>query len=139
MHKTIILNNLKATSDFAKEIAELIFKVDKPMYLLLSGDLGAGKTTFTKQLLLNLGVKQNVTSPTFVIMNQYQVNDLVINHMDAYRLDKTSDVEMYFDEFDEAINIIEWPGNLNVDWTNFKTIKLCFKIIDEETRQVEVG
>src|SRR5699024_1480060 len=76
-------------------------------YLLLSGDLGAGKTTFTKKLLSKLGVIENVTSPTFTIMNQYEMNTLFINHMDAYRLNKEEEIDQFEEQFDNAFNIIE--------------------------------
>ncbi|PPE04093.1 tRNA (adenosine(37)-N6)-threonylcarbamoyltransferase complex ATPase subunit type 1 TsaE [Williamsoniiplasma lucivorax] len=139
MSEIIIWKSLQDTKAYAKHIAQLIQTEKQPFFLLLKGDLGAGKTTFTKQLLLSLGVQQRVTSPTFVIMNQYQVGELTINHMDAYRLNHTTDLEMYFEQFDQAINIVEWSNNLNVDWSQFKTLTLSIKIIDENTREVEVN
>ncbi|AOG60119.1 tRNA threonylcarbamoyladenosine biosynthesis protein TsaE [Spiroplasma helicoides] len=108
----------------------------KNMVILLNGDLGAGKTTFTKKLLKQLGVKELVNSPTFVIMNQYEIKDFKINHVDAYRLNKDEEVELYLEHFYESLNIIEWSENLNIDYgLYFKIIKINIKIIDENKRE----
>ncbi|AHI52543.1 tRNA (adenosine(37)-N6)-threonylcarbamoyltransferase complex ATPase subunit type 1 TsaE [Spiroplasma culicicola] len=108
--------------------------------LLLDGDLGAGKTTFSKVLLKRLGVQENVSSPTFVIMNQYQgENNLNINHMDAYRLTYEEEVDMYLDYFFEAFNIVEWSQNIDIDYEKyFKVIKIKITIIDENSRNFEI-
>jgi tRNA threonylcarbamoyladenosine biosynthesis protein TsaE len=102
--KIIKLNNLEDTQKLAESLA---IKAAPNMNFLLRGDLGAGKTTFTKYLLKALGVTSSVTSPTFVILNQYQGQDLLINHVDAYRLDKNQNVDFIVEEFDDAFNVIE--------------------------------
>ncbi|SYV96410.1 ATPase or kinase, partial [Mycoplasma putrefaciens] len=106
--KEIYINNLQDTNNLATKIAKQIKNSQLPFYLLLNGGLGSGKTAFTKSLLKELGVKENISSPTFVILNQYQTNDFKINHVDAYRLNNDSEIDMYLDEFDNSINIIEW-------------------------------
>jgi tRNA threonylcarbamoyladenosine biosynthesis protein TsaE len=104
----IIIKNLSEMQRFAIQIANELRVHDNISFLLLKGGLGAGKTTFTKFLLKELGVQERVTSPTFVIMNQYVGdNDLTINHVDAYRLNNDSELEMYLDEFESSFNIIE--------------------------------
>ncbi|ARU92156.1 hypothetical protein SCLARK_001692 [Spiroplasma clarkii] len=67
--------------------------------LILNGEMGAGKTTFTKNLLAALGVQEMVNSPTFIIMNQYQIPNLKINHVDAYRLAGGEESQMYLEQF----------------------------------------
>lgn len=101
----------------------------------LKGDLGAGKTTLTKNLLKNYGVEKSVASPTFVLRRDYEIDfDLGENiflkkiiHIDAYRLEKKEDIEKVlleselesFDDFDnqKVLIIVEWPEltNLNFD------------------------
>ena len=78
--------------------------------ILLDGDLGAGKTTLTQGIAMGLGVKKNVTSPTFTILKIYH-GRLTLNHIDAYRLEGASQ-DLGFDELleDDGVTVIEWPG-----------------------------
>lgn len=122
--ETIILQNLTDNTKLASQIAS---EVQPGFFLLLSGDLGAGKTTFTKTLLAQLGVKERVGSPTFVIMNEYATPNLRICHLDAYRLQPTDDLFFYLDEPAETLNIIEWPEKLTFNYQAYPLIKLTFQ------------
>ncbi|KEZ20496.1 tRNA (adenosine(37)-N6)-threonylcarbamoyltransferase complex ATPase subunit type 1 TsaE [Mycoplasma capricolum] len=133
------INNLEQTYKLAKKVKKIIQNKKIPFYVLLKGDLGAGKTTFTKALLEEFEVKQNITSPSFVIMNQYFVNDLKINHMDAYRLNNDSELEMYLDEFLDSLNIIEWYENIDLDLNTINKLIIEIKIIDENKRLFFIG
>ncbi|MDQ0567495.1 tRNA (adenosine(37)-N6)-threonylcarbamoyltransferase complex ATPase subunit type 1 TsaE [Mycoplasma yeatsii] len=137
--KEICINNLDETKQFAKTLALEIKDKQLPFYILLNGDLGAGKTTFTKSLLKELGVSENVSSPTFVIMNQYKTDKFNINHVDAYRLSNDSEIDMYLDEFDNSINVVEWYENLNLDFNKLNKITINIKIIDENKRIFIIG
>ncbi|WP_342387657.1 tRNA (adenosine(37)-N6)-threonylcarbamoyltransferase complex ATPase subunit type 1 TsaE [Salinicoccus bachuensis] len=77
--------------------------------ILLSGDLGAGKTTFTQFLGRALGVKRRMSSPTFNIIKSYD-GKCTVHHMDCYRLEE-SDEDLGFDEYfnEDDISIVEWP------------------------------
>lgn len=132
MTKTIISNSVQDTNKIAQEIAR---SLKGEVFILLTGDLGAGKTTFTKALISELKVEENVSSPTFTILNQYETENNIINHMDAYRLDKNSDLEMFIEEFENAINIIEWWTNINLDLSHKKIIKLEIKKVNEFARE----
>ena len=84
--------------------------------LFLYGEMGVGKTTFVKYLINNLQIKfdqkkTEITSPTFNIMNEYTVNDLIIKHYDLYRIKSLNELENLnlFEKNDEAILLIEWP------------------------------
>ncbi|QVK09085.1 tRNA (adenosine(37)-N6)-threonylcarbamoyltransferase complex ATPase subunit type 1 TsaE [Mycoplasma mycoides] len=133
------VNNLEQTYKIAKKIKKLIQNQKIPFYILLKGDLGAGKTTFTKALLEQFNIKDNITSPSFVIMNQYFIDDLKINHMDAYRLNNDSEIEMYLDEFLDGLNIIEWYENLDLDLNAINKLIIEIKIIDENQRLFFIG
>ncbi|MCM3620313.1 tRNA (adenosine(37)-N6)-threonylcarbamoyltransferase complex ATPase subunit type 1 TsaE [Sutcliffiella horikoshii] len=76
--------------------------------LLLEGDLGAGKTTFTKGLAKGLEIKRNVNSPTFTIIKEYQ-GRLPLYHMDVYRL-ADSEEDLGFDDYfeGEGVTVVEW-------------------------------
>lgn len=79
----------------------------------LDGDLGSGKTVLARGIAKGLGINEYITSPTFNIINVYETDDLVFNHMDAYRI---TDPEMLYDiGFNEMIDsadltVIEWAG-----------------------------
>lgn len=105
MTYTIILNSPEETEAFAATLADLLEPGD---LLTLEGDLGAGKTTFTKGLAKGLAIQRMVNSPTFTILKQYS-GRLELNHFDVYRLEN-SDEDIGFDEFfsSEAVSVVEW-------------------------------
>lgn len=106
--KSIYLENEKATSSLGKKIGEVLFP---GAILCLNGDLGAGKTALTKSIALGLDIKDDITSPTFTIVNEYEEGRLKLNHFDVYRIGSSD--EMYdigFEEYigSEGVCIIEW-------------------------------
>lgn len=107
--KTIMVSTLQETQKLAEKLGESI--IGKQCLLLLKGDLGAGKTTFTKALGKTLGVKKIINSPTFTILKSYQMGDeRRLHHMDAYRMEgivQDLGFEEIFDE--DAICVVEWP------------------------------
>ena len=128
-------NSPKDTDIFAEKIAK---KLSYPKTILLFGDMGSGKTTFTKSLIKFLGVDSKITSPTFNIVNQYSVLDKTINHFDMYRLEDESEAEeigvseMIRDK--DSINIIEWPQKI-ASLIFGDVIKIYIKQIDENKRE----
>jgi tRNA threonylcarbamoyladenosine biosynthesis protein TsaE len=104
---TFYTNNPEQTEDFAKRLAKMLAPKD---VLLLEGDLGAGKTTFTKGLAKGLGITKVVKSPTFTIIKEYQ-GKLPLFHMDVYRLED-SDEDLGFDEYFEGdgVTVVEWAS-----------------------------
>ncbi|AXK50837.1 tRNA (adenosine(37)-N6)-threonylcarbamoyltransferase complex ATPase subunit type 1 TsaE [Spiroplasma alleghenense] len=129
---------IKKITDWDPIIEELDNFKNQEFFLLLTGDLGAGKTTFTKALLKKFGITQVVNSPTFVILNQYEIKNGLLNHMDAYRLDKTDDFELYEEQFENSFNVIEWPENLNLDFKNKLGWHLDIKFNQQGNREVRV-
>lgn len=105
--KEIITKKALDTIELGYRIGRSLKKGD---VLLLDGDLGAGKTTFTKGIGQALHVKQIINSPTFTIMKMYQ-GDIDLYHFDLYRLDGEGmdfDLEEYI--YGDAISVIEWPN-----------------------------
>ena len=132
--------NAEETMEFAKELAK---NVDKPSIFVLSGDLGAGKTTFTKGFALGLGINSVVTSPTFTIMNEYQGKNFNLCHFDMYRLGGLEEAYMlgfeeYFDNKNlKTVNLVEWAEN--VPGLIFKPyFKVSFKKINDNSREITV-
>lgn len=96
------------TMDLGKIIARYIFP---SLVITLTGDLGAGKTTFVKGLASAMGVKEKVTSPTFNILKCYFLDPIDLYHIDAYRLD-SGNKDIGLEEFieGEGVTVIEWPN-----------------------------
>ncbi|ANU26408.1 tRNA (adenosine(37)-N6)-threonylcarbamoyltransferase complex ATPase subunit type 1 TsaE [Planococcus versutus] len=105
MTYTKMLNSPEETENFAICLAKLLKSGD---LLTLEGDLGAGKTTFTKGLAKGLGIQRMVNSPTFTLLKQYS-GRLELNHFDVYRLEN-SDEDIGFEEFftSDAVTVVEW-------------------------------
>src|SRR5690606_38165727 len=102
----------------------------------LEGDLGAGKTTFTKGLAKGLGVKRNVNSPTFTIVKQYK-GRLPLYHMDVYRLEH-SDEDIGFSEYfdGEGVSVVEWAQFIE-EYLPEERLEVTIRSIDEQTRKIE--
>lgn len=108
----VIVNNLDETKDLAHTFADTLRIGD---IVLLSGDLGAGKTTFTQFVFKYLGVTGVVNSPTFAVLKTYQAKDITLNHFDAYRINTAEAIECGFDEVissRDGITFIEWSENI---------------------------
>ncbi len=106
--------------------------------ILLDGDLGAGKTTFTKGLAKALGVEEEVTSPTFTILNVYESGRLKLNHLDMYRVEHEDDlVELGVEEAisDDGVTVIEWN---KFESLNGKIIKIKIAVDGENGRIFEI-
>jgi tRNA threonylcarbamoyladenosine biosynthesis protein TsaE len=104
----LVTKSADDTRDLAASMAPLVEKRDT---LLLAGDLGAGKTAFTQGLARALGVAQQVTSPTFVLMHTYDGTAFPLLHVDVYRVDRLQEVvDLGLEELidDGAAAVIEW-------------------------------
>ena len=111
----IICENLIKTDKLAKKFARLLCGGE---IILLNGDLGAGKTTFVKSVLKYLGVKDNVTSPTFTIMKSYTGKRFNIYHLDVYRFESSQEIygcgidEVLFSGDNRNLIFIEWSEKI---------------------------
>lgn len=105
--------------------------------IILEGELGAGKTTFTKGLAKALGVEEEITSPTFTIMNQYLSGKFPIYHLDMYRIEKEEDIyELGIeDEIDNGITIIEWN---KLESLTGKIFVVKIDVLDENNRKFNI-
>lgn len=133
----VVIKNLKHTAKFAKRFAKSLKGGER---ILLNGDLGAGKTTFVKYLAKALKVRDEVTSPSFTILKQYE-GKFKINHFDLYRIEDISELqELGFDEYldnkNDTILIIEWGERANLNKNEFLNISI--EKIDENKRKFKV-
>ncbi len=101
----LVMHSAEETMEFAVRLSEQLQPKD---VIALEGDLGAGKTTFTKGLAKGLGITRAVSSPTFMIVKEYK-GRLPLYHMDVYRLEDTFE-DLGFDEYFEGdgVTVIEW-------------------------------
>lgn len=100
-------NSEEETKTFSEKLASKLYNNS---VIVLSGDLGAGKTKFTEGFLKHFGLEDEISSPTFTIINEYSKNDTHIYHFDVYRLENIDEFyEIGGDEyFSKGICIIEW-------------------------------
>lgn len=106
------------------------------MIICLDGDLGSGKTIFTKGFAQALGIEENITSPTFNIIKEYLNGEMPLYHMDVYRLDGKIDgvgIEDYFKK--DGVVIIEWADTIQ-SYLPEERLDIKFKVIDENTRLI---
>ena len=104
------------------------------MVICLDGELGSGKTVFVKGFAKSLGIEDNITSPTFNIIKEYNNGELPLYHMDVYRLDEVEDdigIKDYFKK--GGVTIIEWSDMISKDLPE-ERLEIKIKIIDEDTR-----
>jgi tRNA threonylcarbamoyladenosine biosynthesis protein TsaE len=144
-------------NDFNKIIEVVLEKTQKisgeekdAVVIALHGNLGAGKTTFTKELAKHLGITETVTSPTYIIQKRFEIpkekktkfdpfEKLI--HIDTYRIDLQDELVRlgWSDDIlhKENLIVVEWPENIP-DLLPEKTIHLQFTFVDEVTREVEL-
>ena len=104
------------------------------MVICLIGELGSGKTIFTKGFANAMGIEETITSPTFNIIKEYLNGELPLYHMDVYRLDEDDNSVGFDDYFNKGgVTIIEWADIIKNKLPE-KRLEIYFKIIDENNR-----
>ncbi|MFA5749984.1 MAG: L-threonylcarbamoyladenylate synthase [Candidatus Shapirobacteria bacterium] len=154
--QTLISKSEKETG----KIAEFLLKkhLGESVIFALTGDLGCGKTVFSRKIGHLLGVKEKINSPTFVIYNEYSIQNLLalrapslengeLNkflHMDLYKITTERDLEeiKFFELFKNSVTCIEWPENMGEE--NFERLKkehkvvtIKFKYLEENIREIK--
>lgn len=121
--------------DDTLRIAENIESEKFPnMVICLEGELGSGKTVFTKGFANALGIEETITSPTFTIIKEYLNGELPLYHMDVYRIEEVDESIGYKDYFKKGgVTIIEWADIIAKDLPK-ERLEIKFKVIDEDTR-----
>lgn len=130
MEYKIITNNELDTIELAQNFESEKFP---NMIICLDGELGSGKTVFTKGIANALGIEENITSPTFTIIKEYD-GELPLYHMDVYRLDGNIDgigIEEYFNK--GGVVVIEWASTIK-DILPKERLDIKFKVLDENKR-----
>lgn len=131
MEKEILVKSEEETIELGNRLGRLL---KSGSILTLSGDLGAGKTTFTKGIGKGLGITKIINSPTFTILKQYQ-GDICLSHFDAYRLEGQDD-DLGFEEIfnSEDVCVIEWATYIE-DILPRERLEIMIYKIDQESRR----
>ncbi|MDT8715562.1 tRNA (adenosine(37)-N6)-threonylcarbamoyltransferase complex ATPase subunit type 1 TsaE [Clostridium sp. 19966] len=109
-----IIDSIEKTMHLGQQLGERAKAGD---IICLTGDLGCGKTHLTKGLAKGLGITDEITSPTFTIVNEYESGRLKLNHFDVYRVNDPDEIEgIGFDEyiFSDAVSVIEWANYIDM-------------------------
>lgn len=132
------LESLNATENLATRIAEVIV----PNFIVsLNGNLGAGKTTLTRAILRAIGITGSIKSPTFTLVEPYQLESYTVYHFDLYRFSDPEEwFEAGFDEYfnDPQISFIEWAEKAEglippIDW------QINIKFLNDERRELIIN
>jgi tRNA threonylcarbamoyladenosine biosynthesis protein TsaE len=134
MEFKIITRNEQETIELAQNIESEKFP---NMIICLEGDLGSGKTVFTKGLAMGLGIEETITSPTFNIIKEYN-GELPLYHMDVYRLENNAadiGIEEYFTK--GGIVVVEWSDMIK-EYLPKERLEIKIKIMGENTRVIVI-
>lgn len=149
MQITFKCNDIQDTEKIANKFASAV--EDTGCFVCLYGDVGAGKTAFIKLVCKALEVKEKVTSPSFVILNEYKTGKLPIYHFDLYRLEKEgiNTIVNELDEYSEGkiVTFVEWAEfsqnelpfdriDINIDYIDDKQREFTFKSIGEKNNEI---
>ncbi|MGH9349618.1 MAG: tRNA (adenosine(37)-N6)-threonylcarbamoyltransferase complex ATPase subunit type 1 TsaE [Vicinamibacterales bacterium] len=132
-----VTHSEEETMAVARELAPRLHAGD---VVLLSGELGAGKTAFVRGLASGLGIDPAaVSSPTFTIVHEYHGGRLMLYHADLYRLERAATEDIGLEEMGvmDGVLAIEWPDRLTHALPNAVGVHL--EILDEETRKIVTG
>lgn len=136
MSFNVMCKNLNDTEQLAEKFAKAVSK--SGAFVCLLGDVGAGKTAFTKFVCKYLGVKEKVTSPSFVILNEYKSGIIPVFHFDLYRLEREgiSTIINELEEYSEGniLTLVEWAEFSN-GALPFDRIELNINYVDENIRE----
>lgn len=137
MKKIYKTNSAAETIALGEKIGGLLKGGDLIAY---SGDLGAGKTTITRGISIGMGLGDEVTSPTFALVNEYRGAGLSLIHFDMYRINSSADLETtgFFDYMDEdSVLAVEWSENIAEEIPD-NAIRIDIQRVDDDTRVITI-
>lgn len=134
----IVTESEKQTEEVAKDFARSLKGGE---LIALFGDLGAGKSVFTRGLARGLGIKERIASPTFVFIKTHKRGKITLHHIDLYRLHNTQDVEgLGLEDIiaqDNAVVVVEWADKMGKNLPK-KRIDISLEKIDDQKRRIRI-
>jgi len=147
-----VCKTLDDTKKLAQKFAKLIEK--QGCFVTLYGEIGAGKTAFVKEVASSVGISEKVTSPSFVILNEYHSANIPVYHFDLYRLENEG-IKTIFDELQEysegrQITFVEWAEfsqnqipfdhvSISVTYEDDDSRKYCFEGVGDYCQKIVEG
>lgn len=138
--KKYLTNNSQETFELGRELARAL---NPGNTILLFGDLGAGKTTFTQGIAKGLGVSDRILSPTFVLIRTHAIKGKIskLNHIDLYRIEKPAEVQSLglgeIIEEKDSISVIEWAERL-MNYKQKLGYSVRFKHLEGDKREIQI-
>ena len=134
-------NKLKYTLDTIHVVSDHIKDlINNYTIFLFEGDMGSGKTTLIKQIVKDIGISENVKSPTFSLVNEYIENDLIIFHFDLYRINKENELDSigFYEYLDSGkLCFIEWP-NIAIQNIYKDYVLIKISVTSDSEREIEI-
>jgi tRNA threonylcarbamoyladenosine biosynthesis protein TsaE len=135
--------NISSSALETKLIASNFIKSldNKNVNIFLSGDLGAGKTQFVKGIFEGLDYKNSPTSPTYDLVLSYKIGELLVNHLDLYRIEVLNlEDEIWINQIlsQECLNIVEWGNKFEFDNLLKPEYIIHISVIGENERKIEI-
>ena len=132
-------HSVEETLALGQSLGRFMKDYDNPICIALDGTLGAGKTHFSQGIAKGFGVTEEVTSPTFALMNTYEVDGSYLYHFDLYRMDLVEELETigFYEYTEETKSLVEWASKFTDELPD-TTVWIEIEISDDGSRQFTV-
>ena len=132
-------HSVEETLALGHSLGRFMKDYEGPICIALDGTLGAGKTHFSQGIAKGLGITEEVTSPTFALMNTYEVDGSYLYHFDLYRMDLVEELETigFYEYTEETKSVVEWASKF-MDELPDTTVWIEISVADDGSRQFTV-
>ncbi len=132
-------HSVEETLALGRSLGKFMKDYESPICIALDGTLGAGKTHFSQGIAKGFGVTEEVTSPTFALMNTYEVDGAYLYHFDLYRMDLVEELETigFYEYTEETKTVVEWASKFTDELPD-TTVWIEISVDDEGSRQFTV-
>ena len=130
-------HSVEDTTQLGKQLGAFLQERQEPLCVALIGDLGTGKTHMSQGIGLGFGIKEEMTSPTFALMNTYEAHGQALYHFDVYRLDDVCELENigFYEYTEDQISIVEWANKFPHELPD-ETLWVTITRLGESERQI---
>ena len=134
-----ITHSVEQTLALGRSLGRFMKDYENPICIALDGTLGAGKTHFSQGIAKGFGVTEEVTSPTFALMNTYEVDGIYLYHFDLYRMDLVEELETigFYEYTEETKSVVEWASKFTDELPD-TTVWIEISVANDGFRQFTV-